>query len=297
VIDYDPYETSQSEIDLPPGLDPGRSLEVRDLVPQAIRNVSFPAAVRGYDRKAVDTYVEHVNRVIAELEVTRSPQAAVRNALDRVGEQTSGILQRARATAEEITTSAREEAEDTVARARSAADDTVFRARARADEIVEAAETEAEQIGSRSRAEVDEYRRKTEQDVEEHRRTTEHEVTTLQEQAEARLHELQTDTEAVRAEREKLIADLCAIAARLGEMAGEAATRFTAPAPVEAEPEAVAEEPVAAAAAQDEAAAPEGGDPTIVAVADELEGTRAMPALDETSDDEDPHPAAPNPTS
>lgn len=285
MIDYDPYETSHSdaEIDLPPGLDPGRSLEVRDLVPPAIRNVSFPAAVRGYDRKAVDSYVEHVNRVIAELEVTRSPQAAVRNALDRVGEQTSGILQRARATAEEITTSAREEAEDTVARARSAADDIVFRARERGEQVVETAESEAEQIATKSRAEVDEYRSQTEQTADEHRRKVEAEVTALQQQAQARLTELKADTEAVRAEREKLVEDVRAIAARLGEMAAEAATRFTTPEP---EPEVAAAPSVA-----DDAAEPE--DATVVAAPGDPDATQAMPVLDQDWADREPEPPAP----
>jgi DivIVA domain-containing protein len=80
------------------------------LTPKEIRNVSFPGSVRGYDRSAVDAYVTRVNRVIAELQVSSSPRAAVRHALEQVGEQTSGILQRAREAAEEITASARQEA-------------------------------------------------------------------------------------------------------------------------------------------------------------------------------------------
>ena len=82
--------------------------DVRDPLPRAIRDPSFPASVRGYDRRAVDGYVERVNRLIAELQISGSPRAAVRHALERVGEQTSGILQRARETAEEITSSARD---------------------------------------------------------------------------------------------------------------------------------------------------------------------------------------------
>jgi DivIVA domain-containing protein len=60
-------------------------------VPAAIRDVSFPSAARGYERRAVDAYVNQVNRLIAELEVSRSPQAAVRHALERVGEQTKAL--------------------------------------------------------------------------------------------------------------------------------------------------------------------------------------------------------------
>jgi cell division septum initiation protein DivIVA len=116
--------------------------DVGDPVPGDIRDPSFPALVRGYERRAVDSYVERVNRLIAELQVSGLPRAAVRHALDRVGERTSGILQRARETAEEITTSAREEAEEATGRAKAeaedittgaqrAASDTISRARGR----------------------------------------------------------------------------------------------------------------------------------------------------------------------
>src|SRR5262249_57347885 len=98
-------------------------------VPADIRDVSFAAAVRGYDRRAVDAYVKRVNRLIAELEVSRSPQAAVRHALDRVGEQTSGVLQRAPQVAEEITATALAEAEGTTARARAEAEEILEDAR------------------------------------------------------------------------------------------------------------------------------------------------------------------------
>src|ERR687886_2549226 len=103
-------------------------VDVRDPLPRAIRAPSSPASVRGYDRRAVDNYVERVNRLIAELQVSGSPRAAVRHALERVGEQTAGVLQRARETAEEITTSAREEAEETTARAKAEARDILAEA-------------------------------------------------------------------------------------------------------------------------------------------------------------------------
>ena len=51
------------------------------LIKQA-RDTEFPVAIRGYDRAAVDRYVEHVNRLLAELEISSSPESAVRHALD-----------------------------------------------------------------------------------------------------------------------------------------------------------------------------------------------------------------------
>lgn len=82
-----------------------------DPVPR-VANVEFPVALRGYDRLAVDAYVKKTSQLVAELQVTRSPEAAIRRALERVGEQISGILQRAHQTAEEITAQSRAEAED-----------------------------------------------------------------------------------------------------------------------------------------------------------------------------------------
>jgi cell division septum initiation protein DivIVA len=81
----------------------------------------FPTALRGYDRLAVDDYVRQTRQLVAELQATRSPEAAVRRALERVGEQISGILQRAHDTAEQITAQSRSEAEDRVEAAREEA--------------------------------------------------------------------------------------------------------------------------------------------------------------------------------
>ena len=64
------------------------------------------------------TYVRQTRRLVAELQATRSPEAAVRRALERVGEQISGILQRAHETAEQITAQSRSEAEDRLEQAR-----------------------------------------------------------------------------------------------------------------------------------------------------------------------------------
>ncbi len=72
----------------------------------------FPVVMRGYDRGMVDAYVERTTRLVAELQSTRSPEAAVRRALERVGEEVSGILQRAHETAERITSQSRAEAEE-----------------------------------------------------------------------------------------------------------------------------------------------------------------------------------------
>jgi DivIVA domain-containing protein len=89
--------------------------------PVAFVHAEFPTAMRGYDRAAVDDYVQQISQLVAELQATRSPEAAVRRALERVGEQISGILQRAHETAEQITAQSRREAEDRLDQARAEA--------------------------------------------------------------------------------------------------------------------------------------------------------------------------------
>jgi hypothetical protein len=77
-----------------------------------IASPSFPLAFRGYDRRAVDDYVMRVTEIVAELHASRSPRAAVKRALDRVGRETASILQNARETADEITLQSRTRAEE-----------------------------------------------------------------------------------------------------------------------------------------------------------------------------------------
>jgi len=51
--------------------------ELRHYVPAEILNVSFPAAVRGYERHAVDAHIKRVNRLIAEIKVSSSPRISL----------------------------------------------------------------------------------------------------------------------------------------------------------------------------------------------------------------------------
>ena len=103
--------------------------------PVAMVHADFPSALRGYDRVAVDAYVQQVSRLVAELQATRSPEAAVRRALERVGEQISGILQRAHETAEQITAQSRAEAEDRMEAARGEAAEIIAAAQQRVKDL------------------------------------------------------------------------------------------------------------------------------------------------------------------
>jgi hypothetical protein len=103
--------------------------------PVSAVHADFPVALRGYDRMAVDAYVQRTSQLVAELQATRSPEAAVRRALERVGEQISGILQRAHETAEQITAQSRGEAEDRLEQARIEAAEIAARAGQRVKDL------------------------------------------------------------------------------------------------------------------------------------------------------------------
>jgi vacuolar-type H+-ATPase subunit H len=105
-----------------------------DPVP-VVADVEFPIVLRGYDRDTVDEYVRRTSQLVAELQATRSPEAAVRRALERVGEEVSGILQRAHDTAGRITAQSRSEAEDRLEAARQEAAQIVQRAEDRLREL------------------------------------------------------------------------------------------------------------------------------------------------------------------
>jgi DivIVA domain-containing protein len=219
-------------------------VRARRQVPANLRNVSFPVAVRGYDRHAVDTYVARVNRVIAELEATHSPEAAIRHALQRAEEQTRGGLEKAREHAREITAAARQTADEIVARAKAEAADIVVnastqadRAKREADAYVAGVKVEADEYGAKAKAEADEQVAKARADAAEilaraRKRAAERlqrsreEVAAVREKAEAWASEFSADTKAIWKERRELLDDVRQLAVRLATAAANAATRL-----------------------------------------------------------------------
>jgi cell division initiation protein len=78
---------------------------------------SFPVVMRGYDRAAVDAFVQEVAQLVQELESRQSQESVVQRALAEVGEETTSILQRAHETADEIAARSRAQAEGRIQRA------------------------------------------------------------------------------------------------------------------------------------------------------------------------------------
>jgi cell division septum initiation protein DivIVA len=95
----------------------------------------FPLVIRGYDRRAVDEYLELTAARLAEYEALQLPSVAVKEALERVADDTGGILKEAHETADGVMTRARDEAERLVREAREEADRTIASAEARVRQI------------------------------------------------------------------------------------------------------------------------------------------------------------------
>ncbi len=180
-----------------------------------IRNVAFPVSVRGYDRRAVDAYVIRANRVIAELEATRSPERAVKRALERSEEERGAILEEAREMGWKITAAARRKAEAITAEARAEAADIVVNASAKADR----AQAEADKYAAKTRSEAEKILANSRTVAADRLRRAQEEIAALREAAEARARELRIDTEAIWGERRELLDDLRDMATRLHKAA------------------------------------------------------------------------------
>jgi DivIVA domain-containing protein len=209
--------------------------DVRDRLPADIRNVSFPVSVRGYDRDTVDAYVKRANRVIAELEVSRSPQAAVRHALDRVGKQTVAVLQEARESADKLLEAARDEADAEKERAKAEAAKLVVNAsdeadqtKAEADKVLAEARAESEKLVGEARTNAAEIVATAEASAAKQKQEAEQEIGELRGEAEARIREIRSDTQSVWQERSKLLDETQAMATRLQQLAAGAAARVKA---------------------------------------------------------------------
>ena len=250
--------------------------ELRHYVPAEILNVSFPAAVRGYDRRAVDAHIKRVNRLIAEIKAGASPRAAVRHALEQTEQQVSGLLERARETADEITTSAHREAEAEADGIRAKAAELLVNANAEADAtktegeklladskaeaetVLAKARAEAEDILVRSRLEAENTVKRAQGEADERLQQLQAELASLRDQTEARMRGFQADTDAVWEQRRQLLDQMRGMASRLVDLADAATDREPdEPDLLEAlEPKTQATEPQAANSGEAESTVP-----------------------------------------
>jgi DivIVA domain-containing protein len=194
-------------------------------IPAAIRNVAFPIARRGYDRRAVDAYVTRINRLIAELEATHSPRDAIAHALERTEDERTAMLSEAVETATDTVDSAQREAAAITAEARAEAANIVVDASTQAD----GSKIEADEYVAKARAEAEQILVEARKAAAEQLESAREEIIKLREEAEAWLRELRADTEKTWSERCDLVDELREISTRLQEAVAETGTRPTAP--------------------------------------------------------------------
>ena len=84
---------------------------------ERLREATFPLVKRGYDRHAVDEFVAELFALVQDLESRQTREGVVQKALDELGEETAGILQRAHETADDISARSRAQADARLQRA------------------------------------------------------------------------------------------------------------------------------------------------------------------------------------
>jgi DivIVA domain-containing protein len=115
---------------------------------ELLREATFPMVMRGYDRHAVDQLLEELLALVQDLESRQTREGVVQKALDELGEETAGILQRAHETADDITS-----------RSRAQADARLQRAERESEILRRDADEYAEQVITDTRALWDERQR------------------------------------------------------------------------------------------------------------------------------------------
>jgi DivIVA domain-containing protein len=193
---------------------------------EEIRDVHFPTGLRGYDRDAVDRYVKNVNRLIAELEISASPESVIRRALEEVSEETRGLLEQAQESAEQITARSRSRADDRLQEALREAEEVRAAAVREAQEMRDAAERETQAQREDAAREADSLRETAIRETSELRATAEREVEEMRAAATARVNELDRDAAEIGRERQRLIDDITSVAQQQLEIAQAAAARF-----------------------------------------------------------------------
>jgi cell division septum initiation protein DivIVA len=134
----EPHEGSERSTGaIPPESRAARARQTREATAlERVRQVNFPIGLRGYERTAVDRYIAEVAQLVAELEARQLRETVVQRALEEVGEQTSGILQRAHETADDITTRSRRQADARLEDAEQHAETVRREAEAYADAVM-----------------------------------------------------------------------------------------------------------------------------------------------------------------
>jgi DivIVA domain-containing protein len=175
-------EARRPRQDASPRAEPRARVPETETEVAALLDVRFPAAIRGYDRDHVDRYITRVNQVLAELQITKTPETAVKRALEEVSREKQAVIEEAHQAAEEITA----------------------RSRSRADDRIQEATQEAEKLREEAAQGASDLRSAAERDAQ-----------ATREAAEQRVRELEAQIEGMIEKRERVIEELAELARSL----------------------------------------------------------------------------------
>ena len=199
-----------------------------------IRNATFPAARRGYDKHEVEKFLSRLADWLETGAGDESRSDTVKRELQRVGERTGAILAQAEESAQQIRAEAEEEARSSVEKAtqesqqaRSEAEAYAKETRASADSYAEQTRQSAEQAASTTQSEAEQEARETIESAQAQVRRIVDEGTQRREDVEAVIADLVRRRDEVLADTDELTTKLTAAISEHRPAAGE--DPFTAP--------------------------------------------------------------------
>jgi DivIVA domain-containing protein len=180
-----------------------------------IRNATFPAARRGYDKHEVEKFLARLADWLETGGGDESRSDAVKRELERVGQRTGAILAQAEESAQQIRAEAEEEAQEELRgvtaeaeKIRAEAEAYVGKARGDADEYAEKTRQAAEQEATALRDEAEEDARQTVEEAQAQARRIVDEGAQRREDLEAVITDLVRRRDEVLADTDELIAKL-----------------------------------------------------------------------------------------
>jgi len=182
-----------------------------------IRNATFPASRRGYDKHEVEKFLSRLADWLETGAGDESRSDTVKRELQRVGERTGAILAQAEESAQQIRTEAEEEAKASVAaateeakQARSNAEAYAKETRSSADTYAEETRTAADTDASATQSQAEEEARETIESAQAQARRIVDEGTQRRDDIEAVIADLVRRRDEVLADTDELSAKLTA---------------------------------------------------------------------------------------
>jgi DivIVA domain-containing protein len=180
-----------------------------------IRNATFPASRRGYDKHEVEKFLARLADWLETGGGDESRSDTVKRELERVGQRTGAILAQAEESAQQIRAEAEEEVQETITKAnaqaeqtRGEADEYSSQTRGSADSYAEQTRQSAEQDATEARDKAEADARQTIESAQAQARRIVDEGTQRREDIEAVIADLTTRRDEVLTDTESLAAKL-----------------------------------------------------------------------------------------